>query len=331
LTTLAERAARAHREAIIWDNHVCLPLRPPGQWLDCLSRHRAAGATFISLNLGDAKVPLELMIRMAAHFRAWIGQHSDEYVMAGTAADVRLAKAQGRTAVAFDIEGLRAIGEQTSMIELLYVLGVRWMLFVYNRANLAGSGCHDPEDGGLTALGRRMLAEFERVGMVPCCSHTGHRTARDILEHAAGPVIFSHSNARALQEHPRNIADDLIKACAATGGVVGINGLSIFLGRSDDMLGRFVAHIDHVAQLVGPRHVGIGLDYVYDQQALNDDLAASDDIWPPGFGYGPDVAFLAPENLPRITEALLRRGYASSDVEGILGGNFLRVATEVWK
>jgi membrane dipeptidase len=330
-TRIAERAALVHGKAVVWDNHVCLPLRPQGEWMDCLKRHRAAGATFISLNLGDAKIPLELMVRMAAHFRMWISRHSDDYVMAATAADVRRAKAEGRTAVAFDIEGVRAIGEQVSMIELCYALGVRWMLFVYNRANLAGSGCHDPDDGGLTPLGRRMLEEFERVGMVACCSHTGDRTARDILEHANQPVIFSHSNARALHEHPRNIPDDLIKACAATGGVVGINGLSIFLGPKGDMLRQFVAHIDHVVQLVGPRHVGLGLDFVYDQQALNDDLAASEDIWPAGFGYGPDVAFLGPEALPRVTEALLQRGYAPDEVEGILGGNFLRVAEQVWK
>jgi membrane dipeptidase len=331
LTDPSDRAVRAYRDAIVWDNHVCLPLKPHGDWMDCLARHRVAGATFISLNLGDAKVPLELMVRMAAHFRAWIQRHADEFVMAATVKDIHLAKAQGRTAVAFDIEGVRALGEQVSLIELLYTLGVRWMLFAYNRANLAGSGCHDIEDGGLTELGRRMLGEFERVGMVACCSHTGYRTARDVLEHATQPVIFSHSNPRALHEHPRNIPDDLIRGCAATGGVVGVNGLSIFLGGTDDLLGRFVAHIDYVAQLVGPKHVGIGLDFVYDQQALSDDLAASDDIWPAGFGYGPDVTFLPPDILPRVSDALLQRGYSLGDLAGILGGNFLRVAEQVWK
>ena len=130
------------------------------------------------------------------------------------------------------------------------------MLLVYNRRNLAGSGCHDPEDEGLTDLGRAILAEMDRVGMVKCCSHTGYRTAREILDSTDRPVIFSHSNPRALRDHPRNIPDDLIRACAATGGVVGINGVGLFLGTGPPTAEVIVRNIDYVAQLVGRRARG---------------------------------------------------------------------------
>lgn len=327
----AERAAQLHRSAIVWDNHVCMPLRPDEQWTAQLRRHRQAGATFVSLNLGDADVPIETVIRMAAHFRAWVLANADEFVLATQADDVLRAKQQGRTAVAFDVEGSQLVSDQLSLVQLFYDVGVRWMLLVFNRGNRIGGGCHDAVDPGLSPLGHRLLDEFDRVGMVTCCSHTGYRTAREVLDRAVKPVIFSHSNARAVFDHPRNLTDDLITGCAATGGVVGVNGLHIFLGQRTDLLGQFVRHIDHMVQLVGPHHVGIGLDYVYDQATLFRELAAAPGVWPHGFGYEAGMAFLEPEALPGVTEQLLARGYGEDDVRAILGGNFLRVAAQVWR
>lgn len=329
--SLQARAVHLHRSATVWDNHVCLPLRAEPQWADQLKRHRDAGATFISLNLGDADVPLDTIVRMAAHFRGWVRNNPRDYLLAERASDVLRAKEEGRTAVAFDIEGAQAIGDQLSLVELFYEMGVRWILLAFNRGNRVGGGCHDAEDAGLTPFGAQLLDEFERVGMVTCCSHTGHRTALEVLDRARGPVIFSHSNAQAIFNHPRNLPDEIIRRCAATGGVVGVNGLHIFLGNREDLLGQFVNHIDHMVQLVGPRHVGIGLDYVYDQETLFRELQAAQGIWPPGYGYGPGILFLEPEALPKVTERLLARGYDEGDVRAILGGNFLRVAQNVWR
>lgn len=320
-----------HNDLIVWDNHVCLPIRPDDDWFDRLERHRASGATFVSVNLGDAEVPLETMLTMAAHFRSAIAARPDRFVLAATIADVRQAKTDGRLAVAFDIEGARALGSDLGLIERFYALGVRWLLIAYNRGNLVGAGCHDERDGGLTPFGRAFLDEMDRVGMVICCSHTGYRTSRDVLERATKPAIFSHSNARALCDHPRNIPDDLIALCAHTGGVVGINGLSVFLGGTDRMLERFADHIDHVANIAGPSHVGVSLDYVYDQEELLQQLEASRNVWPAGFGYDTGIRFVEPEALPALTDLLLTRGYSDDDVRDIMGGNFMRVADAVWK
>jgi membrane dipeptidase len=232
------------QSGIVWDNHACLPLRDVDEWLPELSRYRDAGVDVVTVNIGDSLVPLETLIRTAASIRHFVHAHPRQYLMGLTPADLRAAKASGRLAVCLDLEGVYALGEQVSLVEFLYQIGVRWMLMVYNRRNLAGSGCHDPADEGLTPLGRAILAEMDRVGMIKCCSHTGYRTAREILDTTDRPVIFSHSNPRRLRDHPRNIPDDLIKACAATGGVVGINGVGLFLGDGPPTAASIVRNID---------------------------------------------------------------------------------------
>ena len=240
------------------------------------------------------------------------------------------AKADGKLAVAFDIEGMTALGGQVSMVRTYYDLGVRWMLVAYNKNNEAGGGCQD-DDQGLTAFGRAVLDAMARVGMIVCCSHTGERTAMAVFEHAANPVILSHSNPAALQAHPRNVSDRVMQACAETGGVVGLNGIGYFLQGHDTSPDNFVRHIDYAVERVGPDHVGLGIDYVFDTQELIDFLENHRDLFPESEGYTGSPEMIAPEQIPAITEALLRRGYPESAIRGILGENLLRVARQVWR
>ena len=319
------------QSGIVWDNHACLPFSDTGRWLPELARYRRAGADAVTLNIGDSHVPLEVLTRMADVIRAFVQANPDDYVLGLTTADIRAAKAAGRLAVCLDIEGVFSFNGDTSLVGQFYGLGVRWMLLVYNRRNLAGSGCHDREDSGLTAHGRAILAEMDRVGMIKCCSHTGYRTAREILDATDRPVIFSHSNPRALHDHPRNIPDDLIRACAATGGVVGINGIGLFLGNRAPTAADVVRHADYVARLVGTRHVAIALDFMFRGGELQEPGRADAAMWPPEWGYGSGSKNLPPEALPAIADGLSNLGYADVDVRGIMGDNLMRVADTVWK
>lgn len=325
------RSQALHREALVWDNHGCMPFEEPRRWLGELERYRRAGVKVVMINIGDGETPLERCIQMAAEVRDFVNTHAEDYVMASTVDAILEGQRRGRLAVGLDVEGVFSIGNCLSLIDLYYELGVRWMLMVYNRRNLAGYGCHDDEDAGLTAFGREVVRRMDRVGMVKCCSHTGYRTALDILSSTNRPTIFSHSNPRRLRDHPRNITDPLIDACAATDGVICINGVGIFLGDNDSSVHTFVNHLEYVIQRVGARHVGIGLDYVFDRDGLNTLLSTGAHTWPPGFGYAPGIRFVAPEDLPKITEELLRRRYADADVRSVLGDNLLRVARAVWR
>jgi membrane dipeptidase len=331
IAAIPDRVRHLLERTVLWDNHACMPLRPEDEeFLPQLRRHKEAGVTVLLLNIYFDMYPPEIAFPMLASFRQWILERSDQYVLAGSIDDIETAKRQGKLAIAFDIEGGRAVEAHPGLVEVFYRLGVRWMLIAYNKNNRLGGGCQD-DDQGLTDYGRRIIDEMERVGMVLCCSHTGYRTAREAMEYARNPVIFSHSNPRAMKDHERNVPDDLIRACASTGGVFNLNGLGIFLGENESSTATLVRHIDYVSNLVGPEHVGLGLDYVFDQADLNAYLRARPDLFPPERGYGTGIAMVEPERFPMIAETLLSRGYSEAHVQGILGHNNLRIAKQVWR
>jgi membrane dipeptidase len=141
-------------------------------------------------------------------------------------------------------------------------------------------------------------------------------------------VIFSHSNPDGVRSHVRNITNEQIRACARTGGVIAINGIGDFLGGTTSE--KVIEHIEYLVNVVGPEHVGIGLDYVIDKQELMDYLQAYPEIYPPD-KMNDLLAFVEPEQFPEITELLYNKGHSEQVISGILGGNFLRVAKEVWK
>ena len=324
-------AAALHRDALVWDAHSCLPLKPDAD-LGRLSRHKAAGVDFVSVNVGMDMNPVADVMAVLAAFRAGLLARPDDFVLVGTLDDIRQAKHDGKLAVAFDLEGSLPLQGQIDMVQFYYDLGVRQIHLAYNRNNAVGGGCHD-EDIGLTEFGHQVVAEINRVGMLMDCSHTGHRTSLDIMAVSGNPVVFSHANPRALVDHGRNITDEQIDACAATGGVIGVNGLSPFLGDPDASTEAMLRHIDYLVQRVGPEHVGIGIDYSY--EAVTDDVPADGDPaywWPEDAGYDFEtIRFAGPEQFPEITAGLLAKGYPEADIRGILGGNFARVAMATWQ
>lgn len=213
---ISDRVREFYSSALVWDEHTGFT---PFADLDLsfLSRWLDAGVTYACINVGyDIVLTWEETLRCTAHFRRWLETHPEKFVLAERVSDVRRAKREGKLAVAFDLEGANALNGNLDMISVYYRLGVRHMHFAYNKNNLFGGGCLDV-DIPLTPLGHEAVAEMNRVGMVVDCSHTGHHTSMDIMEVSGNPVIFSHSNARALCDHPRNIRDDQIRAVARTG------------------------------------------------------------------------------------------------------------------
>ncbi len=173
---------------------------------------------------------------------------------------------------------------------------------------------------------------MNRVGMLVDCSHAAYTTTMDIMSESSGPVVFSHSNPSAVWEHQRNIRDDQIRACADTGGVVGINGMGIFLGDNVIDNRTILKHICHISDLVGPEHIGFGFDFSPQLDIdVGEILRARPDFWPEGQQYDtPGIQHGGPAQLEDLTGLLMQSGFDDSQVRGMLGGNFRRVATAAW-
>jgi membrane dipeptidase len=314
---------------IVWDNHACMPLRPDDLgFLPQLERVRDAGIDVMTLNVAYGEQDSRLAFAMLETFRKWVQERPREYMLVSTPRDVEVARTSGRLGICFDIEGMDALDGDTANVGKFYELGVRWMLATYNRPNAAGGGCLAKDDG-LTAYGRRVVAEMNRVGMIVCGTHCGYRTARDLIEASADPVIFSHSNPRGVWDHPRNLPDDLMKACAARGGVIGINGFGPFLGANDASTATYVKHVEYALDLVGEDHVGIALDYVFDREEFDETVAAHPEMFPPEF-YSQGASMVEPWRLPEIAQVLAKRGHSTATLKKLLGGNHLRIASQVW-
>ena len=330
---ISGRAAALHRDAVVWDN--TFPFGPSAgskaAHLATLGRMAASGYDCVCLTVASDNETMAQAVDRISRDRLVLRDHTDSYVMVETADDVSRARQDGKLAVVFGMQGTLPFERNLGLVEAFYKLGFRQALMAYNQRNHVGDGCHERTDAGLSRFGIEVVEEMNRVGMVVDCSHTGYRTSMDVFDVATGPVIFSHSNAHALNAHERNIRDDLAKACAATGGVVGINGLGIFLGGNDVSTESMFRHLDHWVQLIGPDHVGIGLDFVSDLDVLQAFVSARASKFPAGQGYDQEPRFAAPEQLPALTGRMVDAGYAEDDVRGILGGNWLRVAREVWR
>ncbi|QPC94887.1 dipeptidase [Mesorhizobium sp. INR15] len=318
------------RESVVWESAVgwtpeCLDEGPA-----MLARFGDAGFSFLSLTIGADWDRPEPTLRHFAQQRRWFENRPDTYRMIETVADIRKAKADGKVAIGFHFQGAGPLGYDPALVSLYYKLGIRWMILAYNTRNPLGDGCHEPENAGLSLLGRAFVKEMNRAGMMVDASHAGIRTSLDIIEFSEKPVVFSHSNARAIKNHERNITDEQILAAAKRGGVIGINSIGAFVNddNSADVAG-LLRHIDHIVQMAGPNHVGLGLDVVFYQDFMTKLYDAGPMMAQRGYPR-PPWADLKPELLPDLVQGMIGLGYGEAAIKGVLGENFLRVAAENW-
>jgi len=225
--------------------------------------------------------------------------------------DIIRITGSGKLAAIISIEGGEPISGDLAVLRNLYRLGVRAIGLTWNERNDIADGAGEWRSaGGLTRFGVEVVQEMNRLGMLVDVSHLAEPSFWDVIKYSAQPIIASHSNARALCDHVRNLADDQIRALAAGGGVMGVVFAPAFVHPEKATLERILDHIDHVVELVGIDHVGLGSDF--------DGIGAT----PEGLD---DVS-----RLPAITVGLVERGYSEADIKKILGGNYLRVFKEVF-
>lgn len=228
--------------------------------------------------------------------------------------------------IILSFEGGRPLEGRIENLRNFYCLGLRSMQITWNLRNELADGVKEERTGGgLTHFGEAVVREMDRLGMVIDLAHISRAGWFDVLDVAVGPVCCSHSNCRKIYHHFRTIDDDQIKALAQTGGVLGVNAIATMVDKQPT-LDRLVDHISHIADLVGIDHVGLGLDFVKDDGPLYPE----DEI----FGVGenrliPD--FENEDDLPNITECMVRRGFTQNDIAKVLGGNFLRMLKHVLK
>ena len=329
----------AYQKSFIWDDHAGFEMLPDTPLGPLLGPWREAGVDYLSINVAYDPQPWYQAIENIASLRRRIPLEVPYCRIVASVFDIGRAHSDGKMAVTFDIEGMNSLNGRIDLVQLYYELGVRHMIIAYNCNNLAGSGCHDV-DSGLTDFGRQVIDEMNRVGMVVDCSHSGYQTTMTAMERSTDPVIFSHSNAKELVNHDRNINERQIKACAETGGVIGINGVNLFLGEAEATPAAVARHARYVAELTGPEHVGLSLDYAPDleaeegageNRALAKMIAKDSRYWPENSGYNGSFAGLDVRRLPEVAKELEAVGFQASEIAGILGGNFKRVAQLVWK
>jgi membrane dipeptidase len=221
--------------------------------------------------------------------------------------DLRRIRASGRLGALLAIEGGHAIENDLGILAEFHDRGVRTMTLTWNNSNEWADGCGDEgPHGGLTVRGREVVATMEDLHMVVDVSHAARSTFDDVLAVARRPLLASHSCARVLRDHPRNLDDDQLRAIAAQGGVACLNFYPPFLvAEGPATLDLLLDHLDHFISVAGPKHVGLGTDY--------DGIPST----PVGLE---DVS-----SLPRITQGLLERGHAPRTIRDVLGGNLLQL------
>jgi membrane dipeptidase len=267
-------------------------------------------------------VLLELLHRQAA-------LNPGEVVLATNGSEIDRGLRESKILLVAALEGSPAIGNDITLIETFFRLGVRMASFSWFGRTFLAEGSGEEDAGGrLTKAGVAAMAEMERLGMLMDVSHLSARSTDHVLEIATRPVVASHSSARAICDHHRNLSDEHLKGIATLGGVTGINFFHAFVDPENPTIDRLVDHIEHVASVAGVDHVGIGPDFV--KEYFEEFYPNDPDLMIEGLRARVSIDGLeTSSDLPALTAKMLDRGFSPGDVKKVLGENFLRVFREV--
>ncbi len=303
-----------------------------------------SGLTVVQLTVASATEDAAAASQQIQAAKAIVAADPDRLCIVGTVEEIRAAHLAGRVGLLFHFQNSLPIGRDLSLVGSFHDQGVRIVQVTYNESNDAGCGCLVDIDTGLTSFGRELISELNRNGILVDLTHAGERTSMEAIEASAAPVTFSHSNPRAIADNPRNISDEQIKACAATGGVIGVCGWGPISWTGTDQppsVETIADHVSYIADLVGPQHIGIATDAPISHNMANI-LAHFKEI-NTAYGsvtgafvdkFGPDIKHRYPmpiTSIPKLAAALRLRGWQEDDVAGVLGGNMLNLYSRVWR
>ena len=299
-----------------------------------------SGMTAVMITIGTptlhGQAAYDEAVGELAAYEQHIQDHSDHFIKAVGTEDIDAALRSKKLALVYLFQNTTVLGKDLRRLDLFYNFGVRSIQLTYNSQNFVGCGCLDRVDGGLSKFGIELIEAMNDKGMLIDLSHAGMKTMSDAIEMSRSPVVISHSGCKSVYDHVRSTTDENIKALADKGGVMGIFQINPNLGPNlRNTLDDFFAHIDRVIKIAGVDHVGIGSDREHrvipdteeEKRRLEEEMArvGSRSIhWP---------FFVSELNHPRrmetIHKGLKKQGYASGDIDKILGGNFYRVYKEV--
>mgnify|MGYP001066115200 CR=1 FL=1 len=326
-----------HRDAIVIDA-TC----PLARIHDYVAWYREGGATTIAPTITGAAGNARTGFGQIGGWHRYVRERNDT-ILVRQVADIERAKAEGKLGLILHCQGTALIEDEIDLVDAYHQAGLRIVQLCYNTKNLVGDGASERTDCGLSYFGVKLIERLNALGMIVDCSHTGHRTSMEAVEVSTAPVIISHANARAVQDNGHNVSDELIRAVAESGGVVGTVGFPAFLTWEEQpTLDQFIDDIAYKANLVGIDHTGIGIDYYEGQHPIEDDAAATaryerrlaqgqwraEDYPPPPYKFPQGIE--TPRTLLRLTERLVERGFSEEDIRKVWGLNWMRVYREVW-
>lgn len=276
------------------------------------------------------------VLAFVGRYNSMVANRPDVFVRIDSADDLARVHGSGRAGILIGVQNAQHFRSPDD-VDVFHSLGQRVSQLTYNSRNQIGNGATERVDGGISDFGVAVVERMNQVGMAVDVSHSGDRTTLDACEVSSMPVLYTHSNARALNPgHPRCKTDEAIRRMAATGGVMGITGVRNFVKDAEPTtVEDYIDHFDHVRDLVGVEHLGIGSDI---------DLHGYDDMPAEAYenlkaNYKGSYAFREkidiegidhPQRMFDVAEGLIRRGYSDDAIRGILGGNFQRVLGEIW-
>jgi membrane dipeptidase len=268
-------------------------------------------------------------------FDAHIKSHLDRFLKATRGVDLEAAADKGLIGIIYYTQNASPVQDNVERLQSLYDLGLRIVQLTYNTRNLVGDGCLERTNSGLSTFGMELVERMNAMGMLVDVSHCGMATTLEGIKVSKLPVAITHAGCKAVYDHPRNKTDEALRVLADRGGVIGIYQINPYLGANErNTLDDYIRHIDHAVKIAGADHVGIGSDRehrripdtVAEKQKLIAELSRLRPVNAASFRWPFFISELNhPRRMETIGERLRGRGYASSDVDKILGGNFRRL------